>query len=728
MPRFLLFVFAAACSNGTLSAGSTESLERQTVFRAREEGYHCYRIPALVRARSGTILAFCEARKNNCRDHGDIDVVLRRSNDGGRTWSAMEIVADAGPFTIGNACPVVDQSNGTIWLPLCRQNQTILLSKSTDEGVTWSQPTDITASAKDPRWHWVGTGPGHGIQLDSGRLLIPSWADAKPRLGEVQLSYAFFSDDHGQTWRSGNALDLDTSDECEAVELLDGSLYMFARSRQGKKQRAWAISENGGVSWSSVRNDPQLPEPSVMGSVIRVTDRRTHERNRIILACPAEQSARRRLTVYLSYDECRSWPRSKVIHQGSAAYSDLCVADDHTVLLAYEADDYSRIAIDRFNIEWLTGGKDRLQTKNSQSDGFVAQHLKTINELSAQGATSAVRASRDALAVDGVDILKPLLTAMGKAEIVAANWYRSIYEEIVARELQMPTPRFPLNVLRAHVQDHTVQGRSRRLVLNLLERIVPGTRNETLIQMLDDAEFRREAVELTIAAGDRAKEAGQTGQAKAKYSLAFSKARDRDHWSQAADRLKSIGEKVSIIDQMGYVVRWHVIGPFAAPGTTGFDRVYPPENGVDLNATYHGQNGRKIKWTTYETPDRFGQLNLIQGIASCEEAVGYAYAELDSPEEKSVQMRCGADDNCQIWVNGERVLAPRQWLNGIRPDRFTATVRLRKGKNRVLAKICQGPHHKNPAVGNNWSFQLRFCDESGLGVGLVNTVPQSETK
>ena len=133
------------------------------LFVSGKDGYHTYRIPALIVTRQGSLLAFCEGRKNNRRDHGDIDLLVKRSTDGGRTWSDQQIVYEEGgteEITIGNACPVVDRETGTIWLPFCRDNRDVLVTKSIDDGVSWSEPVDITADVKNPEWSWVATGPG----------------------------------------------------------------------------------------------------------------------------------------------------------------------------------------------------------------------------------------------------------------------------------------------------------------------------------------------------------------------------------------------------------------------------------------------------------------------------------------------------------------------------------------------------------------------------------------
>lgn len=327
--------------------------EQQALYESGKNGYHTYRIPALIVTKRGTILAFAEARKNSRSDHGDVDLAMRRSTDGGRTWNAMQIIADDAEHTIGNPCPVIERNSGTIWLPFCRDNKTIFIMHSHDDAKTWSKPVEITKHAMNPAWHWVGTGPGHGIQLKSGRLLIPCWADATPKLGEVQLSYAFYSDDAGKTWECGDPLDRNASDECEAVELADGRLYLTARSRQGKRQRGYAFSKDGGNSWSGVKYDPRLPEPSCQGSVIRMNLPKKKGKGRILLATPANPKGRTHMTVHMSTDECQSWAVSKLVHAGSSAYSDLAVTKSGEVLLLYEADRYSSLTLARFNAAWM---------------------------------------------------------------------------------------------------------------------------------------------------------------------------------------------------------------------------------------------------------------------------------------------------------------------------------------------------------------------------------------
>ena len=332
-------------------------MKRQELFSAGTQGYFKYRIPALVTTASGTILAFCEGRRYNGHDDDEINIVLRRSGDGGLTWAPQQLVVADGDRTCGNPCPVVDAQTGTIFLPFCKDNQQVFVCSSTDEGQTWSTPVEITATAKDPAWSYLGTGPGHGIQLGNGRLLIPSWADESPgpvtwrqppaSWGQIQSAYAIYSDDHGQSWQRGARMSRDASDECEALETADGAVYMNMRSRQNRLCRATSWSRDGGATWSEVEYEPALPEPSCQGSIAR------YDAGRVLLCHPAQTDRRAALTLRLSRDECRSWPVSRVLEPGTAAYSDLAISADGHILCLYET---GNLTLARFTIQWLEEG------------------------------------------------------------------------------------------------------------------------------------------------------------------------------------------------------------------------------------------------------------------------------------------------------------------------------------------------------------------------------------
>ncbi len=351
-----------------------------------------------------------------------------------------------------------------------------------------------------------------------------------------------------------------------------------------------------------------------------------------------------------------------------------------------------------------------------------APHLAVIANTGPHGeGSAAAKVARDEVAKHGVEVLPKLLVAMDTSNAVAANWYRTVYEEIVARELARDGTKWPVEFFKEYVSDSKRVGRPRQLVLGLLDKLEPTFRASWLPTRLDDAEFRYEAVGLALAAGDRAlKDKDQTA-AKTEFRKAFDAARDSSQVTQAAAKLKSLGEPADATSHLGLVVNWWLVGPFDAPAKTGFAAVFEPEKKVDLQAKYRGQGGAEIVWKKHHETDTLGQLDLNKQLGATREAVGYAYSEIDVPSEQAAQVRCGADDNCSVWLNGEKVFGRDQWLNGTRFDRFITPIQLKKGRNTLLVKVCQGPQHKDPEVPNNWSLQLRLCDEQGRGIEFASS-------
>ncbi len=366
-----------ACGPPPETQTSPPAPSQADLFVSGENGYHTYRIPALIVTKEGSLLAFCEGRKNNRRDHGDIDLLLKRSTDGGRTWSDQQIVYEEGgteEITIGNPCPVVDRETGAIWLPFCRDNKDVLVTRSIDDGVTWSDPVDITADVTKPDWTWVATGPGIGIQLENepykGRLVIPS--DHGKGSGDegderVQYSHVFYSDDHGETWQLGAAVAPHT-DECQVIEKDDGTLLINMRNywgRQGGRpdrgsMRALATSQDGGATWSELSFDSTLIEPICQASLIRHTGYAAAESpSRLLFSNPASPTDRIDLTVRLSYDSGKTWPVSRLLNPGRSAYSNLAILPDGSIACLYERGKsipYETITFARFTMDWLEGG------------------------------------------------------------------------------------------------------------------------------------------------------------------------------------------------------------------------------------------------------------------------------------------------------------------------------------------------------------------------------------
>lgn len=340
----------------------------------------------------------------------------------------------------------------------------------------------------------------------------------------------------------------------------------------------------------------------------------------------------------------------------------------------------------------------------------------------AAGSEEAKRACSQ-LARHDITILPRVLEAMDTENIVAANWLRTVYEQIIDRELSKDSRTQPVAFLKEYAGDSRRQGRVRRQALATLDRVEPAFRDQFIAAQLDDPEFRSDAVAAALKRAGEAQKRGESAGAKDGYYAAFRHARDSTQITTAADGLAALGEKVSVVEHMGFVTDWYLLGPFAAPGMTGFDASFPPEKEVDLQSEFDGKDGNRIRWLRHHTADRLASIDLVQAIAPVAEAVAYAYTELNATESKDVQIRCSADDNLSVWLNGEKVFGRAQWLNGTRLDRFTVPARLKQGTNRLLVKICQGPQHKDPTVGNAWTMQLRVCMPDGAAAGFSSALP-----
>lgn len=350
-------------------AGAAEDLVQAPVYTSGDNGYDTYRIPAVVVTLEGTVLAFCEGRKSGSGDSGNIDIVLRRSRDNGDTWSDMEVIVDDGAHTCGNPAPVVDQNTGSVLLLITKNRgsdtegeilrgqgapRTVWISRSADDGLSWSAPEEITASVRRDGWRWYATGPGHGIQLRDGRLMIPcnhAYTDDTA----TWRSHVIVSDDHGATWAVGGVHEGHTN-ESTVTELANGTLYQNMRNYRKSHRRACAYSMDRGDTWSPVQEDPALLEPVCQASTLRV-DR---ARSIVLFSNPAD-TKRMNMTIKASYDGCQTWPDSLTLHEGPSAYSDLAELRDGRIGCLYERgeeDLYETITFARFPLGTVTGRSD----------------------------------------------------------------------------------------------------------------------------------------------------------------------------------------------------------------------------------------------------------------------------------------------------------------------------------------------------------------------------------
>lgn len=348
---------ATATALAPIDAASA-AIANDVVFQQNTDGYACARIPAIVRTNAGTLLAFAEGRKGDCGDTGNVDIILKRSEDNGAHWDATQVIIAGNGSTRHNPVPVVDTMTGRITLVTTRGYATAWVQQSTDDGLNWTDPKDITASVKLSGWSTFVTGPSHGIQLTrgphSGRFVIgTTFRTPDGRKGGALI----YSDDAGSTWRLGG---YDNSaapglqvQELSVFERPDGSIYAVARNEQGTSsaQTAYAVSTDEGESFAAPFSAVSgLVVPTVQASTleIRATDR-GGSYNRILLAAPSHASERRQMTIRSSFDGGQTWQtaaQGKILYAELAAYSDLVALNGNRFGVLYEAGtDYTYASI-----------------------------------------------------------------------------------------------------------------------------------------------------------------------------------------------------------------------------------------------------------------------------------------------------------------------------------------------------------------------------------------------
>ncbi|WP_432798485.1 sialidase family protein [Poriferisphaera sp. WC338] len=359
---------AAPTPESKTSPASTTMID---VYTSGKDGYYMYRIPSIVTAPDGSLLAFAEGRKKSKSDSGDIDMLVKRSTDGGYTWSKQQIIWDDGPNTCGNPCPVVDQTTGTIHLLMTHNpgnykeskpeapgvgTRTVWVTTSNDSGLTWSQPREITSDVKDSSWLWFATGPGIGIQIKNGphagRLLIPANYSRPEAInpsekwpGRAIGTYAFYSDDHGKTWQSSANTIEPHVNESQLVELPGGNVMTNMRAYFKDSRRRSAISKDSGTTWSKPRKEDALIEPVCQASILRYSWPSQTEQSILLFANPAHKTKRRHLTFRASFDEGKTWPVSKMIYKGDTAYSSLIRLPGNNVGCFFERDGYKTMTL-----------------------------------------------------------------------------------------------------------------------------------------------------------------------------------------------------------------------------------------------------------------------------------------------------------------------------------------------------------------------------------------------
>jgi sialidase-1 len=392
----LTYVITFALSG--LLAAAEPFIEKQDLFTAGEDpAYNIYHIPGIVVTAKGSVLAWCEARKRpaGVSDWDDIRILLRRSTDDGKTWSAPKSIANVegpkqkNPFalkmknvdpndvTYNNPVLIADK-DGSVHMLFCLEYERVFYQRSDDDGVSWSQPSEITATfeafKKHYDWKVLATGPNHSIQLKTGRLVVPVWLSTGTggNAHRPSVTATIYSDDQGKTWKAGDIAVPCTEEwinpnETVAIELNDGSVMLNVRSESKAHRRLVTTSKDGASGWSRPKFDDALLEPICMGGIVRYNQggqslilfsnphNLDKEKGK---AEPGKSRDRKNVSVKVSRDEGQTWPVNKSVENGPSMYSDIAVTHSGAILCFYGRGTKPGFAgvgltLARFNLEWL---------------------------------------------------------------------------------------------------------------------------------------------------------------------------------------------------------------------------------------------------------------------------------------------------------------------------------------------------------------------------------------
>jgi len=366
-----------------------KSQDATPVFVSGQEGHKVYRIPAVIGLPNGNLLAFAEGRVQNSADFGDINLVMKKSIDQGKTWSALQILVDIDKLQAGNPAPVVDlfdpaYPNGVIYLFYNTGNnheneirkghgiREVWFIRSFDMGITWTNPVNITSQVHRPfhlsynfkeDWRSYANTPGHGFQFTEGKFKGRIFIAANHSQGEPQnefrdyYAHGYYTDDHGKTFHISENIPLKGSNEAIGAALSGDRMLLNIRNQAGDiRNRIIAYSSDGGEKWDTVFFNNDLIDPVCQGSIISIGEKR----GKTVLAFsnPADVLKRDNLMVKISYDEGITWPKSMLVDKSSpgfkgdwSAYSDLVLLNKNTIGILYERNNYSEIIFKRVKIK-----------------------------------------------------------------------------------------------------------------------------------------------------------------------------------------------------------------------------------------------------------------------------------------------------------------------------------------------------------------------------------------
>ncbi|MDF2473269.1 MAG: exo-alpha-sialidase, partial [Anaerocolumna sp.] len=369
----LIIAFYEFSNPITVYASNTSkpSKSQKMLFEGEKGGYAVYRIPGMVTTKRGTMITYVEARSSES-DWAPMDIIMVRSTDSGKTWSKPNVLVnglDMGK-TVNNPVMIASK-DGTIHLLYCveygveSKGGGVFYRKSTNDGLNWSEPIDISASTNPEYRNAIATGPGHGIELSNGTLIIPIWLvpkrhEADPSSHQPSEVSTLYSRDKGLTWNVGEIIpadqELTSPNESTVVELSDGSIMINMRNTSTKKQRAVSVSTNGYSNWSKPIFDKTLTDPGCFGSLIR------YDENTILFVNAQSNTIRKNITIKVSYDDGKTWSIKRLVHSGKGAYSELSVDKNGMIHVLVETAPSKSIIHYSFPLSWVEYNASKLKS------------------------------------------------------------------------------------------------------------------------------------------------------------------------------------------------------------------------------------------------------------------------------------------------------------------------------------------------------------------------------
>jgi len=348
--------------------------------------------------------------------------------------------------------------------------------------------------------------------------------------------------------------------------------------------------------------------------------------------------------------------------------------------------------------------------------GDFDKPLRVIRDVAAEGRGSQeAQAALLELAAARAEALPEILAALDGANPLALNYLRGAIESLAQRELSAGR-KLPAADLEKFILDTKHDPRGRRLAFELLAEVDKSAPDRLIPGLLHDpsVEFRRDAVARLIEQSARLIADAKPADSKAILAQALSGARDDDQVQAIKKQLEGLGEKVDLPTHFGFLTRWQLVAPFDNSNLKGLAAVYPPEKLLDLQASYIGKEGEKIRWIEHATDSEYGIVDLAKALGPFKGSVAYAVAEFTAAGELPVELRLGTPNSWKIWLNDRLIFAREEYHRGMNLDQYRMRVTLKPGKNVILMKICQNEQAEDWA--QRWQFQLRVCDSTGTAI------------